>query len=848
MQKYTQVRVDPQSVIIEGLRQLDESRIIRSRLPDTRIWVVRQVDEIPPEAQVDDVERAIWEKCGTERSVEEIQSVSPATRFRTLKVLYRFVEEGWLRALSFGEMLEIARQLRKRNEAERAAEHYRFLRDWGVPESSGAAFLTELGRFLVELGRKKEASATLGAALEALRREGQTKEAWEIGRVLRSISPSDLQVLQQLWTLRAAASPRALEELRKELLGALRRHGEYHEAEALLGELEAAEGKKIEYWVIRAELARKIGQRDLAVDYLEHAGRIAEETGDRPEAIRVIRLLHELDPELPGLRTRLENLLRREEGAQRLRKIRRIGLAAGVVAVLALVIPAVRYEVQARTLFRQSAQLRTASAETAKLERARTVLREIVDEYGMSTVAGRSRAALAELDTRIAEAERLDRERAEELELVDRSSRDKIRKEAEALIIAARIAEEAGRFEEARAALDKLLDGPSLSLPLDAQARIKLPLSIETEPVGATVRIGGVEVGKTPYVHRFAPESAAFKIVLSRPGCEDQEITHTDDGKARIHVRMGRAPLAVGALLGGLDRAATSIPGYFLVPCRDGRIYALPDTSEVTQRARRVLAGGRVGHPSALLVAGANSLVIASYDGVISCLDTKVWETLWSVRLDSPVLAAVGVPGGAVAIGDEQGCVHLLDGAAGRTVGRSDPSFPVRGLAVRGDVLIVTDCAHRVRTFELPGLELIEERSLPAAVSAVLADGSLLLADGTRHAPEGVDRWPPPATDVAERDGRLIYGSADGRWVEFDGAAVGIHSSPTPLACPPLLIGKRVFLGGRDGRIHCTTSAGESLWAVDVSSPPVELLPTSTGHVLALLRNGQLLLMDGRSE
>jgi len=846
MQKYTQVRVDPQTVIIEGLRQLDESRIIRSRLPDPRIWVARRVEELPPGAQVEEIERKIWDRCTEPMAVSAIQSVSPATRFKTLRVLYRFVEEGWLRTLTFAEMLEIARRLRKHNELDSAAEHYRFLRDWGIAESREAAFLEEFGRFLIELGKKKEAVTTLTTAFEQLRADGRAAEAWQIGRLLRDLSPNDLSILQQLWTLRAAASPRALEDLRKELLTALRRNGDYHEAEALLGELEETEGKKIEYWIVRSELARRIGQKGLAIEHLEHASRLATASGDRGEAIRVARLLHDLDPDLPGLRARLESLIQKEEGAQRLRRIRRIAIAVGSVVFLVVAIPSLRYEVRARELLRQSLRFQGEDADAAELEKARVRLQQIVEEYGLATVSGRSRRTLESVEMRIEQQRRLERERFESVERLDREKREERRQEAERLLAEARGAEGSGRFEEARAVLDRLIEGPLRALPAERQGEVRLPLSIETSPPGATVKIAGVEVGRTPYVHHFNPSTETISIQLSRRGCADQQIEHRDDGRARLTVTLPRAPLAAGALLGGLDRTATAIPGHFLVPCRDGRVYALPDTQEATQVARRVFIGGLVGHPSARVAVSFDSFLIAGFDGQLICVGVADWSTRWTIRHDVPVLSAAALPDGHFAIGDERGRVIVLDRSSGREISRTPPSFPVEQLAVRGDLLLAIDRAHHCRTLELPRLALLEERILSSPIAAILPDGALLLADGTRCAFEGNEELPPPGTEVVERGGRVVYGSTDGRWVEFDGTRWNAVAAPSPLACAPLRHREAVFLGGVDGRVHCVDAAGGVHWTIELAAPAADLVPTSGGDVLALLRNGQIVLIEGK--
>jgi outer membrane protein assembly factor BamB len=282
------------------------------------------------------------------------------------------------------------------------------------------------------------------------------------------------------------------------------------------------------------------------------------------------------------------------------------------------------------------------------------------------------------------------------------------------------------------------------------------------------------------------------------------------------------------------------------VPCRDGRVYALPDTRESTQRARRVFVGGQAGHPSAIVVVSQDAFMIAGFDGQVNCVAISDWATRWTENHDTPVTAAAALPEGHVAIGDERGRVLVLDRSDGRVIARTEPSFPITHLAVRGDVLLVADRARRLRTLELPGLALIDERTLPAPIVAILPDGEPLLADGTRSAFEGDEPWPAPVTEVVERGGRVLYGTADGKWLEFDGKRAAATAAPGLLACAPLRHGEAVYVAGVDSKLHCTSPGGGLHWSVALSSPAVDLLATRDGFVLALLRNGQLVLVEGK--
>ena len=356
--------------------------------------------------------------------------------------------------------------------------------------------------------------------------------------------------------------------------------------------------------------------------------------------------------------------------------------------------------------------------------------------------------------------------------------------------------------------------------------------------------IDGEPKGTTPLVHYFSKQSPEFAIRIERVGCEPRELRHVDNGTPRLSIQLSRAAMATGALLGGLDRPAVPIPGHIVVPCRDGRVYVLPGDSKVVKLASQVLAGGEPGHPSARVLVSGDSLVIAAFNGDLHCVNYRSWETEWTVRLDAPILAATVGPAGSTIIGDEAGNILLFDVASGRELARFEAGFPIDRLALRGDVLVATDRTRRVRTFELPTFEVLADTVVNDAIAGVLWDGSILLSNGTRQSIEGNVHWPSPLTEVVRRDGVGVYGG-DQKWVEIRDGSATAFPAPTAIACTPLPIDEVAYLGGADGQIYCVNRRGDVLWSLETESVPVDLLRTSEGTILALLRSGQLLLVEG---
>ena len=847
MQRYTQVRVDPQSIILEGLRQLDESQIIRSRLPDPRIWVERSVSQLPLDADLSTYEKMIWDLCDPSRSVAQIQQDSPETKFRTLKSLYRFIEEGWLHPLSFGELLQVARQLRRHNQREDALELYRFLRDWAAPGSQDPAFLDEAGRFLIEFGKKREASETLLKAFESHRRAGDLSSAWEVGRVLRDLSASDLDFLQRLWTVRTAASPRAVVELRRELLTALKREGRFQDAEVLLTEIESLEADRSEYWISRSEIALQLGHRDRAVMNLENAGQIAARSDDRQGSIQIAQRLYELDPKIPGIRSRIDQLLQKEAGARRRKRLRQIYLGIAALILVILAVPTIRYEARARTIYQKGLSLQTANAKTHELKLAHQQLLQVIEQYRFSTVAGASREALERVQNRIEELTSNERALAIEQARKDRESRLARDLQIKGVLNRSETEIQAGRYEESRAMLQKLLEELDSDLSAAQRAQIRYPLLIETQPTGATVSINGEKRGITPYLYKMPPGAEKLTIELARRGCEPLVHLHSDNGRAKLQYSLPRAPLATGALPGGIDRPVSRLPHHFAVPCRDGYVYLLAADEGATGRAQRTSIG-IAGHPSAQLVTTGNLLITAAFDGHVNCLNDRTWENEWQIRLDSPILSATAVDRTSVAIGDESGRVHLINILTGQVVARTPPGFPIELIEERGGVLITSDRASRVQIHELPGLELLEMQSMSLPVAEILPNGAILLTDGTVRGAETTQRWPAPLTRIRHHDEQMYYGSKDGQWVNVKDHELYTYPAPAPLTCPPMVTSDSIYLADVEGRIHSLAQSEKTIqWSIEVDSPAADLRTTEDGLILAFLRSGKLLLLEGTS-
>ncbi|MFQ5655713.1 MAG: DUF4388 domain-containing protein, partial [Planctomycetota bacterium] len=263
LQRHTRISIDPKVIIMEGLRQLDEWMIIRTRIPDPRIIVERTMKVLPAEAGLSAREMVIWNLTERTGAVSAVLADSPETRLRTQKILFRFLEEGWLRTLEFQELLAQAREARKSRRNQEALELYRFLCEWNVEDGREPEVLEEAGFFASEQQHKDEAGKLLERALEEHRARGNTCAAWRIGTRIQDLSPPSLQHLRTMWALRGAGGEKEVARLRDLLVDRLLRVREFLEAKAILVDIEEGSEEDAGYWTTRAEVERGLGEDEL---------------------------------------------------------------------------------------------------------------------------------------------------------------------------------------------------------------------------------------------------------------------------------------------------------------------------------------------------------------------------------------------------------------------------------------------------------------------------------------------------------------------------------------------------------------------------------------------------------
>ncbi|MGE3166989.1 MAG: DUF4388 domain-containing protein [Planctomycetota bacterium] len=835
LQRNTQVSIDPQAILMEGLRLLDELRVFRTHVSDARSIIERGVPSLPSDESNSASDLRLWELTVESKSLEEIVRASSDSRFQTLRSLHRFIENGWLQPMSYGGYIARLENLIKRRDTEAAYSLTQFLLETSAEAKRDPAFLSMAAQFLIDHDQRDQAATILLEAMRQYQANGQNDKAWEAGSVVLRRGTRSVELLQALWKLRAQGNPKQTTLVWQGIVGRLEEQGSFAEIEDFLQHLSEELGKSPAYWMKRAEACRSLDRRDDAISFLEVASGMLTEKRNLADLIRIHRLIYDMDPKRADTRKRLQRLLALEERKEAL-KSRKFSWVGGIsIGLMALSILPIRYELNARELFQRADLMERASAQGRQFDEARNLYAQVVENFRYSSRVDDAQDRIAQL-RRIEDAHR----RAEQERLEAEQERARLERQqrvefAQGLAARAAIAEKNGQLQEARRLLEELLRDFG---PLIDTQRVLFPLLIESEPSGATVYADGVEAGTTPLLHRLKPRGRST-LRLQLLGCVDKELSHEDTGVVRMKIQLERAPIGKSGMPLGVDGSPTVAAGYMLVPCRDGWLYCFSRASLDVQEAVWRRKAGIEGHPSARVQTFGNLVLLSSVSGVVDLAALADGKTVWSFQADTPITAhALLAPTReAIAIGCEDGAVHLIDAATGKASATASGQYPVVDLQFADRRLLVVDRGRRLRTYSLPNLGLLQESELVSSPTAFLPGGRILLADG--QVVGGGDALPAPSAVSVSGDS-VAVGGHDGRWFHSVGDDQAGGSVPGGVVHPPVRIEEQVFVGCTDQRLYCCGLDGEVRWSIAVGGFVSGVVATPAETLIVFVRDGTM--------
>lgn len=843
LQRHTQISIDPQAILMEGLRQLDEVRVVQTHIADLRVVVKRTTDRLPDDCGLDQHEKQVWTLTEDTTSVIHILKSSEETRFQTLRLLHRFIESGWLRALHFEEYSQRIQEHLKQREDSEASQLFEFLLEVEPAAKKDPEFLGQAGQFFYDSGEKERAGGYLLESMRLYQGDGCDQQAWEVGAsILRRGVPS-LDLLRSLWRLREHGQPKQKTQIREALVARLREGGHHDQVEEFLAEQVEELGKTPKYWIDRADACRQLGSPAEAIEHYEQSLKLLSEKKHLSDVVRIHRMIFDLDPSRADVKKRLQELMALAEKAEA-KKSKKFSVIGGVcIALVVVAVIPIRYELKARELFERARLVERANADASDFAEARELYATITEKYRLSSQADPARERItqlkaAEIQYRKAEQDRIAREQDAE-----RQARLERVQAAQRLIYEARQAEEEGRLDQARKYYELLLGEYA---PLIDTQKIRFPLLIQSSPKGAKLFIDDTEVGETPFLHHYEP-GTSLKLRASRSGCLDQEVTYKDEGDVRLLITLPRSPLGEAQFPTATDGAPTVMSGRMLVPCRDGWVYCFPDASLDLGEALWRRQIGTFGHPSPWIRKVGSVALISSISGTIDLVTIDNGEALWTLSLDCPLTAAPVVNSDRkyIAAGCEDGTVILIDAQKGREVARLKHDFPIIDVQFVGKRLWVLNRRRAATQHSLPNLETIAERQFSKLPRKLLEDGSVLLASGLLEQKS----LPAPTTSILETEGGIAYGSRDRQWVWFSRGELRSGYVPGVPSAAPLIHEQLAYVGTEDGRVHCADPEGVVQWSLAVPGRVTGIIPAAKeGHLLVVLSNGRVLLIQGGLE
>lgn len=847
LQRNGQIKIDPNGIVMEGLRQIDELGIIRQRIPDNRMLVRRVASDEMVAGQLSPKEERIWSLIEDLTSVSVLLEDSLETEFNGLKILHRFVEEGWIHPLDFQECLEQAREDRNAGNHELALQRFAYLYEFCEDLKNDPAFLAEYGKQLVAQKNRTYGRQILSQATVAYFQAGDEATAWDIGQKIYKLGERSLSLYRVLWALRARGNAKMMARVRDGLLEALTRHGEYLEAEDVFAAIEQDQSKSPNYWIERGENQRLLEENEQALTYFEHGVELLDDTRGLAEKIRVIRLMYDLDPSRSFLRHRIQELLAVQTALEERKRRRFTLIGASLIGLLLVAIYPLHYELKARELFQRARLLDAAHAATEDPASVIAAYTEVTEQYRFSTPVSGAQSRLetlvehqADLLKRAEEEERAreERERARKREVENR-----IRK----LFEDGKIAEANGDYAKARKCYEELLADYA---PLVDSERILFPLEITSDPTGARVFIDGEPLGETPIVHRFRPGSE-FRVRVERKGCTPQELGFKDSSRARVNLRipMQRTPLAEATLPAALSGPSVVTPLTWVVSCRNGRVLAY-DNQFLELKRRHARWGRKVGlegHPAATITAFDEFVVLSAHTGLVEVVRREDGEKVWFHQGSAAPSTepAVSADHRWVACADETGELRLHDMRDGRVAATFEGELPITGMIFKGDRLAFFDRGRHYYELSIPDLAVKQRAMLRTPGVSFTTAGNVLEATGAVRVPAEEAALPAPGTRIDRTENGFRYGAKNRKWVIADGDRITTGNLPVRPTCPPYPLRGQIFIGGTDGRFYCLDPQGGVMWSIPVNGRVWEVVPTQGDSLMVVLESGKALLVDG---
>ncbi len=839
--------IDPQPLILEGLKRLDEWPIIQ-----THVHTGNEIfapTGIQPELS-DSEEREIYALIDGRTPVCDLYQRTTIGRFPCARTLFNLITAGVIRPLSVEELLNLADQSAEQEKA-------RYLLYALQQQPANVALRIRASRTLHELLDDKTACDILREGLNEMLPLAPGDQQ-KIAHELLSLRPADRQALHAALDT-AIALNQTIDALNRalDLTDLLKRQNDPRAAREVLLQVNEHVPDDPDLRLAIVSRWRSIGDAKAAMAHMEFLAAHLTNQKNWTELVKILRWMMDADPTRQDIRTRINEISVELAADERTRARRRtIIIAASAVIALAIIIPLI-YESKARVAYAWVANKEYELLRDNSFQQAEDLYQGFLGTYGWSTWGDDAQERLTHLhNMRSSYEARIAEERNAERERIARLTEEPARLLAEGTAL-----EEAGDLAGAYERLHHLI----VEFPHSPLARnATLPLQLTSIPGGADVYVWKGEeetesgkktmldhLGRTPLKLRYRP-GKTVKLVFKRAGCREAAWSLAKDTTCEACVRLQWAPLAKISHSGPMHGQVLVWGDDAIFSARDGGLYRF-DPSGPAIKWRRAL--GRYGDPCSWIATHDRNLVVGNAEGELACLNPETGDAAWRVRLPGAAYLLPACGGdGAIFAATANGHVVSLRGGKPAAQTALDGRIASGPVLIDGTLVVGTSC-DLCYGLDAAKLTVKWRRALDAdivaspaafgdAVVVVTAQQTLYGMDAAtgavrwRHSlPSGISSR-PLATDrelcvplengelhVFGLDGaakaagttaggpiglmtavgrRLFFGNDAGACIAFDldtMATAWSYSGPTPIEAAPFVLRDRILFATIKGDI-----------------------------------------------
>ncbi len=866
----TNLVIDPNSVLMEAARRLDEWQVIESDISSiNEVPIgVKGPSEEPPE---EDLLEVVLKAVDGRSTADEIMKKTRLSKFEVHSSLHELLKGGWLRLANARELVRLAAGCRRRGENEKCLELYE-LAVHRQPEDH--ELRSNCAKLCEELGGQERALTHYRWLARNHIDADHIDHAVPILRHIKELKPDDLFAREGLF--QSALRLNQLEPAAQEgqfLIDAYRKSRELDKAKLVAERLLGFNPQSPTRLRTLVDILLEMGQATEAIRHCEQLAVIFNRQGNAEELERIYEQILVLDPRRHDIRERLRQIGR--STAKKRKKIIVVLSSLGALAVITGVVSLVLLKQSRVARAYRDAESRTEPlVAKGSFAEAIGLYEQFIREHEGSSWAekaqhkvedlkGQQEKQRAELEARIAgltkeagdfeqkqrHQDALNRYR-ELLALVAADRKPTIEKKIQALeqvlkeidtgYAQAQTLEEGGDYLGARRAYMQLVqEHPEVLSYID----VKLPVQVVSLPAGAELSIDGEKLGATtPGVIRYQPYKK-LKLRVSKPGCKQQliELKDEPDWSPPVIV-LPRLPAWEFATEGAIE-ASPVVQGNLVIigsrGSRDGIVYALEVSSaEVKWRLPAPRFQAFTATPA---VVKDRVYITTNTEGSLIALSLDSGEELWEYETGQLMRCSPCVtPGGLVCVGSFDKHLYALAEVEG---GQAEPrwKFPTEGSIQSspcyfdGKLYFGSDDAKVYCVSAEEGEKVWESPTSAAVRSSPRVQGGVVYVgsdDGCLYALDaqsGSELWKfrTEGKVVASPyfyQGQVLLGSADGRLYRLDparqGEEVWRYDTGKPIVSSPCCKEGMVYFGSNDGNLYALEFAtGKLVWQGSTGGP-----------------------------